>query len=97
MKTAVRVAAVVLLLLVLVPLVAAACPNCKDATSDADKSGAASVWRGMYWSILLMVSAPFAMVATLIFAVRRARRLKEAALPRPAAPLSFPDSSGARS
>ena len=97
MKTAVRVAAVVLLFVVLIPAIVAACPNCKDAISDSDKPGAASVWRGMYWSILLMVSAPFAMVATLIVAVRRARRLKEASLPRPAAPLSFPNSSGARS
>jgi hypothetical protein len=55
------------------------------------------MWRGMYWSILLMVAMPFAMVGTMIFAVIRARRRKEASLPRPAAPLPFPDSSGARS
>jgi heme/copper-type cytochrome/quinol oxidase subunit 2 len=96
MKTAVRVALLVVLVAVLVPALLSACPNCVGAASNADK-GSASVWRGMYWSILLMVSAPFAMVATLIFAVRRARRLKEASLPRPAAPLPFPDSSGARS
>ena len=97
MKTAVRVAAIILLVAVLVPALAAACPLCKDAASDADKPGAASMWRGMYWSILLMVGMPFAMVGTMIFAVVRARRRREAALPRPAAPLSFPDSSGARS
>jgi heme/copper-type cytochrome/quinol oxidase subunit 2 len=97
MKTAVRVAAVVLLAAVLVPALAAACPLCKDAASVADKPGSASMWRGMYWSILLMVSMPFAMVGALILMVVRARRRREAALPRPAAPLSFPDSSGARS
>ena len=97
MKTAVRVAAVVILLAVLVPAIAAACPLCKEAASVADKPGSSSMWRGMYWSILLMVAMPFAMVGTMIFAVVRARRRKEASLPRPAAPLPFPDSSGARS
>ncbi len=96
MKTAVRVAAVALLLAVLVPALAAACPLCKDAASVADKPGSASMWRGMYWSILLMVGMPFTMVGTMIFAVMRARRRREAALPRPAAPLPFSDSSGAR-
>ena len=37
-----------------------------------------SMWRGMYWSILLMVAMPFAMVGTMIVAVSRARRRKEA-------------------
>ena len=97
MKTVVRVAAIMLLLAVLVPALAAACPLCKDAASDADKPGSTSMWRGMYWSILLMVGTPFTMVGTMIFAVMRARRRREAALPRPAAPPSFPDSSGAPS
>jgi hypothetical protein len=44
-----------------------------------------------------MVAMPFAMVGAMIFAVTRARRRREAALPRPAAPLPFPDSSGVRS
>ncbi|HEY1250216.1 MAG TPA: hypothetical protein VGH97_03450 [Thermoanaerobaculia bacterium] len=72
MKTAVRVAAVVLLVAILAPALASACPLCKDATPDAP--GSTSVWRGMYWSILFMVSAPFAMVVTMIVMVRRARR-----------------------
>ena len=97
MKTALRVAAVVLLAAVLVPALAAACPLCKDAASVADKPGSASMWRGMYWSILLMVAMPFAMVGAMILMVVRARRRREAALPRPAAALSFPDSSGAPS
>lgn len=97
MRTAVRVAAVVLLVAVLVPALAAACPLCKDAASDADKPGSASMWRGMYWSILLMVAMPFAMVGGMIFAVLRARRRREAALPQAAAPPTFPDSSGGRS
>jgi hypothetical protein len=97
MKTAVRVAALVLVAVALVPALAAACPLCKDAAAVADNGGSNSMWRGMYWSILLMVSMPFAMVGGLIFAVVRARRRREAGMPPPAAPLPFPDSSGARS
>ena len=97
MKTALRVAAVVLLLAVLVPAIAAACPLCKEAASVADKPGSSSMWRGMYWSILLMVGMPFAMVGMLVVMIQRARRRREASLPRPMAPLPFPDSRGARS
>ena len=80
MRSIVRVAAVLLLLSVLVPALAAACPLCKEATPDAP--GSTSVWRGMYWSILFMIGAPFAMVVTMIFAVRRARRrLSDSAAP----------------
>jgi hypothetical protein len=85
--------ALVLLVLVsmLVPAIAAACPLCKDAASDADRPGATSVWRGMYWSILLMVAAPFAMVGAMILAIRRTRRRQLASMPRPPAPLRFPE------
>ena len=57
------------------------------------------MWRGMYWSILLMVAAPFAMVGTMILAVRRARRNLPAAKPAAlaaAAPGSLPAPSGER-
>ena len=72
MKAALRVAAVVILVALIAPVLASACPLCKDAAPD--RPGASSVWRGMYWSILLMVAAPFAMVGTMIVAIRRARR-----------------------
>ncbi len=98
MKTALRIAAVVLLVAVLVPALAAACPLCKEAASDADKpgSGSGGMWRGMYWSILLMVGMPFAMVGGMIWMVVRERRRREKLLPRPAPPLAFPESRGAR-
>jgi hypothetical protein len=96
MTTAVRVAAFVLLVALLAPALAAACPLCKEAASDADRPGATSVWRGMYWSILFMIAAPFAMVGTMIVLIRRARRRRESLLPQPPAPLAFPDSRGAR-
>jgi hypothetical protein len=73
-KPALRVAALVLLVALIAPLVLSACPLCKEASSDADKPGGNSMWRGMYWSILFMVAAPFAMVGTMIVMIRRARR-----------------------
>lgn len=96
MTPLVRVLAVVLLVAILVPALAAACPLCKEAASNADKPGQSDVWRGMYWSILLMVAAPFAMVGAMIVAVKRARRNLPPPPPAPA-PLSFPGAGGARS
>lgn len=58
------------LLLAVLTAVAAACPLCKE---DVAESGP-SMWRGMFWSILLMMSMPFAAVGTVIFLVRRGRR-----------------------
>jgi hypothetical protein len=95
MRPALRVLAVVLLLAVLLPAIAAACPLCKEAASNADKPGQSDVWRGMYWSILLMVAMPFSMVGALIVAVKRARRRGPASPPAPA-PLVFPGAGGAR-
>jgi heme/copper-type cytochrome/quinol oxidase subunit 2 len=95
MKSAARVLAVVLLVAVVLPVVAAACPLCKEAASNADQPGQSGMWRGMYWSILLMVAMPFMMVGGMIVAVRRARRRQESALPGPRPPLPFPE-TGAR-
>ena len=95
MKLALRVAALVLLVALIAPVLASACPLCKEASSDADKPGATSMWRGMYWSILFMVSAPFAMVGTMIVLVRRARRRYPAPPAPPASPLRpLPESPG---
>ncbi len=98
MKRALWIVAVVLLVAFVLPAVAAACPLCKEAASATEKPGQAGVWRGMYWSILLMVSAPFAMVAGMIVAVRRARRRLLASAPPSPAPLAFPErgNAGAR-
>jgi len=95
---------VLLLAAVLVPAVASACPLCKDAKSDTDyPGGGASLPKGFYYSILLMVSAPFAVVGGLALRIVLARRRWTA----PAAPASAntgeqgsaslaPDSGGAR-
>jgi len=67
------VAAVVL---VLAAALASACPLCKDALEDQTKNGGVpnELGRGFYYSILLMVSAPFAVVGGLFFQIRRNRR-----------------------
>ncbi len=96
MKRVLWIAAALLLVAIVLPAAASACPLCKDAASNADKPGQSDVWRGMYWSILLMVAAPFTMVGALIIAVKRARRNLPPAPPVPA-PLPFPGAGGARS
>ena len=96
MTPLVRILAIVLLVAVLAPALAAACPLCKEAASNADKPGQSGVWRGMYWSILLMVAMPFTMVGAMIVAVKRSRRNAPPPPPAPA-PLAFPGAGGARS
>ena len=66
----IRVLVWALLLVVLVPVVLSACPLCKEAVPDKGPS----MWRGMYWSILLMVAMPFAAAGTIAILVLRARR-----------------------
>lgn len=92
--------ALVLLLAALAPALASACPLCKENAEGAAAAGG-GVWRGMYWSILLMIAAPFSMAGTMILVILRARRRRSSALPfaeaSAEAPLPFPDSRGARS
>ncbi|MFO0868213.1 MAG: hypothetical protein U0935_04640 [Pirellulales bacterium] len=60
-----------------------ACPNCKDAL--ASDPAAMGIVRGYFWSILLMLSMPFTLLASLSLyfyvLVRRARRQAVAAPP----------------
>ena len=105
MRSFARIALVAVLLAVLVPAFVAACPLCKDAKADTDYAGGtASLPHGFYYSILLMVSAPFLVVGGLVFRIWLARRrLAPSAatepLSPPAAPAArslVPDSGGAR-
>ncbi|MGE5413655.1 MAG: hypothetical protein ACM3NW_05725 [Syntrophomonadaceae bacterium] len=98
MKRVLWIVTVLLVVGVILPAVASACPLCKEAASATEKPGQTGVWRGMYWSILLMVSAPFAMVGAMIVAVRRARRRMLASSPPSPPPLAFPErgNAGAR-
>ncbi|HSS44471.1 MAG TPA: hypothetical protein VLO07_03935 [Thermoanaerobaculia bacterium] len=75
MSRTARVLLVVFLAAVLLPALASACPLCKDAKSDTDyPGGTASLPKGFYYSILLMVSAPFLVVGGLAFRIYLARR-----------------------
>src|SRR6266568_6417868 len=70
-----RVFLVVVLAAVLLPVLASACPLCKDAKSNTDyPGGTASLPKGFYYSILLMVSAPFAVIGGLLLRIHLARR-----------------------
>ncbi len=92
-----RVAAILVLAALLLPALAAACPLCKDATPDAETpGGSASLGRGFYYSILLMIAAPWTAVGTVAFLIFRRRRRDRAALEAGASRL-VPDSGGARS
>lgn len=90
------------LLLVLLPVVLSACPLCKDNLEDQAKMGGGApneLGRGFYYSILLMVSAPFLAIGVVAFRIYRARREALAAL-RASAPIAtawMPGAPGARS
>ena len=80
----------VVLAAVLAPAVAVACPGCKELKSDSDyPGGGASLPRGFYYSVLLMVSAPFAVAGTFVTRIvlaRRRRRLGTAESGRASSP-----------
>jgi hypothetical protein len=94
MGGAARILLVLVLVSVLLPALAGACPLCKDAKSDTDYAGGtASLPKGFYYSILLMVSAPFAVVGGLALRIVSARRRAAlAAAPAPAGPTPAPAS-----
>jgi hypothetical protein len=111
MGPAARVVLVLLLSALLLPALAAACPLCKDAEADTP-GGSASLARGFYYSILLMIAAPWTAVGTVAFLIiRKRRRFMKAAGTGPAGlhpPQSFagtgpaglqppPNSAGVRS
>jgi hypothetical protein len=105
MGSAIRIALVVVLAAVLLTAIASACPLCKDAKADTDYAGGtASLPHGFYYSILLMVSAPFLVVGGLVLRIWLARRgaapvASAGAAPSPAvAPPArlVPDSRGAQ-
>ncbi|HYR46193.1 MAG TPA: hypothetical protein VER78_04240 [Thermoanaerobaculia bacterium] len=86
--------------LLLAPAAASACPLCKDAKADTDYAGGtASLPRGFYYSILLMVAAPFTVVGGLAFRIYLSRRRKPSvadASGESAPAVRAPDSPGTR-
>jgi hypothetical protein len=101
MNRSARILLVAVLVALLLPALVSACPLCKDAKSDTDyPGGSASLPKGFYYSILLMVSAPFVVMGGLALRIYLARRRLTAL---PAAPLAehsagpfVPESRGAR-
>ncbi len=96
-----RIVIVVLAALVLLPVLLSACPLCKDALEDKTTGLTNELGRGFYYSILLMVSAPFLVVGGLAFRIYRTRRQRiEAGAGAPAADAPAPplviDARGAR-
>jgi hypothetical protein len=105
MQSSVRVILVLVMLAILAPAIAGACPLCKDAKANTDyPGGSASLPKGFYYSILLMVSAPFLVMGGLLFKIHLARRRLRSFPPpapetleeKPIPPL-LPDARGARS
>lgn len=76
-----RVAVLLVVAALLLPVALSACPLCKDATSDADTpGGTASLGRGFFFSILLMIATPWVAVGTVAFLIFRRRRRERGAL-----------------
>jgi len=108
MKAVARILLVLVLAAAIAPAAASACPLCKEAKSDSDYAGGtASLPKGFYYSILLMVAAPFAVVGGLGLRIYMARRRALAspgaaqASSRPPSPAAstarmLPDSRGAQ-
>jgi hypothetical protein len=96
MSPTLRVVAILILAALLLPVLASACPLCKEAEADTP-GGSASLGRGFYYSILLMIAAPWTAVGTVAFLIFRKRRRDRAALPTAGVARLVPESRGARS
>jgi heme/copper-type cytochrome/quinol oxidase subunit 2 len=68
-----RLAAILVLVALLLPALLSACPLCKEAEADTP-GGSASLGRGFYYSILLMIAVPWTAVGTVAFLIFRKRR-----------------------
>jgi heme/copper-type cytochrome/quinol oxidase subunit 2 len=76
MKRSLKLNVLALLLVTLLASIAAACPTCGEGIGQADPHGQ-SLARGLYYSIIFMMSMPFLIVGTLgcaaYISIRRAR------------------------
>ena len=95
MSPMVRVAVVLVLAALLLPALLSACPLCKEAEADTP-GGSASLGRGFYYSILLMIAVPWTAVGTVAFLIFRKRRRSEK-VAGTGFNLHPPQSTGARS
>ena len=103
MSSRAKILVVAMVALVLLPALLSACPLCKDALEDKTTGVANELGRGFYYSILLMVSAPFLVLGGLFLRIHRMRRRARLEDPTHAdgaaasAPRLLPDPRGARS
>jgi len=71
------IAAMVVVLVLLIASVAAACPTCKEGLAQNDPQGQ-SIAAGFYYSILFMMSMPYIVLGTFgsiaYLSIRRARK-----------------------
>jgi hypothetical protein len=76
------IVALVVALVLMIASVAAACPNCREGLAESDPEGRALA-AGFYYSILFMMSMPFAILGTFgglaYLSIRRARQQSEVA------------------
>jgi len=96
MSRTARVAAILVLAVILLPALVSACPLCKDAEADTP-GGTRGFGLGIYYSILLMIAVPWTAVGTVAFLIFRKRRRDRQALPAESVTRFVPDSRGARS
>ena len=90
-----RVLSTALSAILLLPAALSACPLCKDALEDP--GGVPNqVGKGFYYSILLMMSAPFLLVGGLILKIFLARRRARASEAAPEHAALVPEPPGAR-
>jgi hypothetical protein len=86
--------AMAIALALLIASVAAACPNCKEGLAQNDPHGQ-SIAAGYYYSILFMMSMPFAILGTFgglaYLSIRRARNQAQQQGVPTAAELRSPD------
>jgi heme/copper-type cytochrome/quinol oxidase subunit 2 len=96
MSRAARVAAILVLVVILLPALVSACPLCKDAEADTP-GGTRGFGLGIYYSILLMIAVPWTAVGTVAFLIFRKRRRDRLALREGGVARLVPDSSEVRS
>jgi hypothetical protein len=106
MSSRAKVVVVAMVVLVLLPALLSACPLCKDALEDKTTGVPNQLGVGFYYSILLMVAAPFLAVGVVFFRIYRMRRrakleepaaAEESSVSGAPAPRFLPDPRGARS
>jgi uncharacterized paraquat-inducible protein A len=75
------IAAIVVVLVLMLASVAAACPTCKDGLAQNDPHGQ-SIAAGYAYSVIFMMTMPYVLLCTMgslaYLAIRRARQAQEA-------------------